>query len=185
MITSASAMKAMVLHKAGLRYASKSRGSTSRPRRTPDRRRSLRCFVAPICTSSTATSIRPACRLYWDTKWWAGSSRWAEELLAMQSGSGRPPWLGRSAASVPTASQPARTCAMHPSSTATRVTAGLPTHMVAAADFVIPLNGDTDPISLAPLLCAGLIGWRCLTKAGEGQRIGIAGFGAAAHITIT
>ena len=35
---------------------------------------------------------------------------------------------------------------------------------------------------MAPLLCAGLIGWRCLTKAGEGQRIGIYGFGAAAHI---
>ena len=39
-----------------------------------------------------------------------------------------------------------------------------------------------DPASLAPLLCAGLIGWRCLKKAGEGRRLGLYGFGAAAHI---
>ncbi|GAA2831032.1 hypothetical protein GCM10010836_24960 [Aminobacter aminovorans] len=37
-------------------------------------------------------------------------------------------------------------------------------------------------MSLAPLLCAGLIGWRCLKKAGGGKRLGIYGFGAAAHI---
>jgi alcohol dehydrogenase, propanol-preferring len=37
-------------------------------------------------------------------------------------------------------------------------------------------------VSLAPLLCAGLIGWRSLKKAGEGRRIGLYGFGAAAHI---
>ena len=37
-------------------------------------------------------------------------------------------------------------------------------------------------MSLAPLLCAGLIGWRSLKKAGNANRIGIYGFGAAAHI---
>ena len=37
-------------------------------------------------------------------------------------------------------------------------------------------------VSLAPLLCAGLIGWRSLAIAGEGQKIGLYGFGAAAHI---
>jgi propanol-preferring alcohol dehydrogenase len=40
-----------------------------------------------------------------------------------------------------------------------------------------------DPVALAPLLCAGLIGWRSLKRAGEGRRrIGLYGFGAAAHI---
>ena len=41
---------------------------------------------------------------------------------------------------------------------------------------------DADPVVLAPLLCAGLIGWRSLQMAGDGRRIGIYGFGAAAHI---
>jgi len=37
-------------------------------------------------------------------------------------------------------------------------------------------------VALAPLLCAGLIGWRALTLAGDGKRLGLYGFGAAAHI---
>ena len=37
-------------------------------------------------------------------------------------------------------------------------------------------------MALAPLLCAGLIGWRSLVIAGEGKKIGLYGFGAAAHI---
>jgi propanol-preferring alcohol dehydrogenase len=37
-------------------------------------------------------------------------------------------------------------------------------------------------VALAPLLCAGLIGWRSLAMAGEGKRLGLYGFGAAAHI---
>ena len=37
-------------------------------------------------------------------------------------------------------------------------------------------------VSLAPLLCAGMIGWRSLVIAGEGKKIGLYGFGAAAHI---
>ncbi len=46
--------------------------------------------------------------------------------------------------------------------------------------FAIPENyGDAEA---APLLCAGLIGYRALTAAGDAQRIGIYGFGAAAHI---
>jgi propanol-preferring alcohol dehydrogenase len=59
---------------------------------------------------------------------------------------------------------------------------GFATHVVADADFAFGLDGDADPVSLAPLLCAGLIGWRSLKKAGEGRRIGLYGFGAAAHI---
>lgn len=62
---------------------------------------------------------------------------------------------------------------------------GFATHVVAEADFCLPLDGLAgDPAELAPLLCAGLIGWRCLRRAGgtDVQRLGLYGFGAAAHL---
>jgi len=54
----------------------------------------------------------------------------------------------------------------------------------AAADqrFAFPIPDDYPDIQAAPLLCAGLIGYRSLTAAGEGERLGLYGFGAAAHI---
>jgi propanol-preferring alcohol dehydrogenase len=59
---------------------------------------------------------------------------------------------------------------------------GYATHTIAEADFVFPLSEDLDPVATAPLLCAGLIGWRSLKLAGDGGTIGIYGFGAAGHI---
>ena len=59
---------------------------------------------------------------------------------------------------------------------------GYATHTIADADFVFPLPEDLDPVETAPLLCAGLIGWRSLKLAGDGRTIGIYGFGAAGHI---
>jgi propanol-preferring alcohol dehydrogenase len=59
---------------------------------------------------------------------------------------------------------------------------GYATHTIAEADFVFPLSEDLDPVETAPLLCAGLIGWRSLKLAGDGRTIGIYGFGAAGHI---
>nr|CAD6596967.1 zinc-binding alcohol dehydrogenase family protein [Rhizobium sp. Khangiran2] len=59
---------------------------------------------------------------------------------------------------------------------------GFATHVIADHEYAFELPEDGDPVSLAPLLCAGLIGWRSLKKAGEGKRIGLYGFGAAAHI---
>lgn len=53
---------------------------------------------------------------------------------------------------------------------------------VADQRYVFPLTDRRSAESLAPLLCAGLIGYRALRLAGDGQRIGIYGFGAAAHI---
>lgn len=57
-------------------------------------------------------------------------------------------------------------------------------HTVADARYCFPLPGDLDDVSMAPLLCAGLIGHRCLVKAGDARRLGLYGFGAAAHIVI-
>ncbi|WP_235567582.1 zinc-dependent alcohol dehydrogenase family protein [Lysobacter sp. Root76] len=60
---------------------------------------------------------------------------------------------------------------------------GYATHVLADAAFCIRLGAPwTDPVATAPLLCAGLIGWRALSAAGPAERLGIFGFGAAAHI---
>jgi propanol-preferring alcohol dehydrogenase len=54
--------------------------------------------------------------------------------------------------------------------------------VVADARYTFDLGERGDDIRLAPLLCAGLIGWRSLCRAGEGERLGLYGFGAAAHL---
>jgi alcohol dehydrogenase, propanol-preferring len=59
---------------------------------------------------------------------------------------------------------------------------GFASQVIARADYCIPLADHADPVAAAPLLCAGLIGWRSLRRAGDAQRIGLYGFGAAAHI---
>jgi propanol-preferring alcohol dehydrogenase len=59
---------------------------------------------------------------------------------------------------------------------------GFASHMVADADFVFSLAEDCAPVATAPLMCAGLIGWRSLKRTGDARRVGIFGFGAAAHI---
>ncbi|QQE88856.1 zinc-dependent alcohol dehydrogenase family protein [Azotobacter chroococcum] len=56
--------------------------------------------------------------------------------------------------------------------------------VVADARFTFALGEDGDDVALAPLLCAGLIGWRSLVKAGDARRLGLYGFGAAAHIVM-
>jgi propanol-preferring alcohol dehydrogenase len=59
---------------------------------------------------------------------------------------------------------------------------GFASHLVADARYCFALGEDGDDAALAPLLCAGLIGWRSLVMAGEARAIGIYGFGAAGHI---
>ncbi len=59
---------------------------------------------------------------------------------------------------------------------------GYATHVVAEAAYAFPLPDLWSDIEAAPLMCAGLIGHRTLTMAGDARVIGIYGFGAAAHI---
>jgi propanol-preferring alcohol dehydrogenase len=59
---------------------------------------------------------------------------------------------------------------------------GFATHVVVDGAFVIPMGAFADPVAAAPLLCAGLIGWRSLQAAGNAKAIGVYGFGAAAHV---
>ncbi len=60
---------------------------------------------------------------------------------------------------------------------------GYAERVVADARFCFPLPPG-DPVAQAPLLCAGLVGYRAYRMAGEGRRLGIYGFGAAAHILV-
>ena len=59
---------------------------------------------------------------------------------------------------------------------------GYAEYAVADQRFCFPIPEEYSDIEAAPLLCAGLIGYRTLVKAGNGSRLGIYGFGAAAHI---
>lgn len=59
---------------------------------------------------------------------------------------------------------------------------GYAQYTVADERFCFPIPPAYADVEAAPLLCAGLIGYRSLVRAGEGERLGLYGFGAAAHI---
>jgi propanol-preferring alcohol dehydrogenase len=63
-----------------------------------------------------------------------------------------------------------------------QIDGGYAEYTLADARYCFPLPADFDDVAAAPLLCAGLIGYRALRLAGEAERLGLYGFGAAAHI---
>src|SRR2546422_7988231 len=63
-----------------------------------------------------------------------------------------------------------------------QIDGGYAEYTVADARFVFPLPDGYSDVQAAPLLCAGLIGYRSLVAAGDAARLGLYGFGAAAHI---
>ncbi|HEX3683005.1 MAG TPA: zinc-dependent alcohol dehydrogenase family protein [Bryobacteraceae bacterium] len=73
-----------------------------------------------------------------------------------------------------------------PTFTGYTVNGGYAEYAVARADFVFPLPAALDDLHAAPLLCAGIIGFRSLRVAGveQGERVGLFGFGASAHLAI-
>ena len=92
------------------------------------------------------------------------------------------PWLGHTCRVCPYCRAGRENLCDAPLFTGYTRDGGFATKTVADAHFVFPLGEDSDDAALAPLLCAGLIGWRSLTMAGEGKKLGLYGFGAAAHI---
>jgi propanol-preferring alcohol dehydrogenase len=74
-----------------------------------------------------------------------------------------------------------------PTFTGYDVNGGYAEYAVARADFVSPLPEGLSDLDAAPLLCAGIIGFRSLRVAGvqPGERVGLFGFGASAHLAIT
>lgn len=92
------------------------------------------------------------------------------------------PWLGHTCGHCPYCAAGQENLCDAPLFTGYTRDGGFAELAVVDADFAIPLPEGSDDVALAPLLCAGLIGWRSLRRAGEGRRVGLFGFGAAAHI---
>jgi alcohol dehydrogenase, propanol-preferring len=92
------------------------------------------------------------------------------------------PWLGFTCGTCPYCRRHEENLCDHPEFTGYTRDGGFATHLVADHRYCFPLGEDGDDAELAPLLCAGLIGWRSLVMAGEAKNLGIYGFGAAGHI---
>lgn len=92
------------------------------------------------------------------------------------------PWLGHTCGHCPYCASHHENLCDTPEFTGFTRNGGYATLAVADARFAFPLGENGSDVELAPLLCAGLIGWRALGKAGDARTIGLYGFGAAAHI---
>jgi alcohol dehydrogenase, propanol-preferring len=92
------------------------------------------------------------------------------------------PWLGHTCGVCPYCRANRENLCDYPVFTGYTRDGGFATATIADARFAFPLGEAGSDVSLAPLLCAGLIGWRSLAIAGGGKKIGLYGFGAAAHI---
>lgn len=92
------------------------------------------------------------------------------------------PWLGSTCGTCPYCRRHAENLCDHPEFTGYTRDGGFATHVIADARYCFELGEATDSDKLAPLMCAGLIGWRSLKMAGGPKVLGLYGFGAAAHI---
>ena len=93
------------------------------------------------------------------------------------------PWLGHTCGTCPYCVRGAENLCDRPVFTGHGRDGGFASHVVAEAAYCIALPAAADAAQLAPLLCAGLIGWRSLGMAGNDVRdLGLFGFGAAAHL---
>lgn len=92
------------------------------------------------------------------------------------------PWLGHSCGQCPYCRTEAENLCDAPLFTGFTRDGGYATHAVADARYCFPIPDLFGDAEAAPLLCAGLIGYRSLRMTGEARRLGFYGFGAAAHI---
>ncbi len=95
-------------------------------------------------------------------------------------------WLGGADGSCPYCRRGDENLCDRPVFTGYTVDGGYAEYAAARADFVFPLPRSLDDAHAAPLLCAGIIGFRSLRVAGvqPGERVGLFGFGASAHLAI-
>jgi alcohol dehydrogenase, propanol-preferring len=95
------------------------------------------------------------------------------------------PWLGHTCGHCRYCRRGRENLCDAPQFTGYTLNGGYAHYTVAHQQYTFPLPEDYPPAEAAPLLCAGLIGYRSYRLAGDGvERLGIYGFGAAAHITI-
>jgi propanol-preferring alcohol dehydrogenase len=92
------------------------------------------------------------------------------------------PWLGHTCGACPYCARGQENLCDRPLFTGYTRDGGYATNAIADARYAFPLGEHGSDAETAPLLCAGLIGWRSLVMAGSGKRLGLYGFGAAAHI---
>lgn len=92
------------------------------------------------------------------------------------------PWLGATCGACRYCRSGRENLCDHARFTGYQRNGGFAEFTVADARFCFPIPEGYPDLQAAPLLCAGLIGYRSLVMAGEGERLGIYGFGAAAHI---
>jgi propanol-preferring alcohol dehydrogenase len=93
------------------------------------------------------------------------------------------PWLGHTCGHCSYCQAGAENLCDEPGFTGYQIDGGYADVTLADANFCFPLAGNQTDAELAPLLCAGLIGYRSLAMTGaDSNRLGIYGFGAAAHI---
>jgi propanol-preferring alcohol dehydrogenase len=92
------------------------------------------------------------------------------------------PWLGHTCGVCPYCIAHQENLCDRPLFTGYTRDGGFATAVIADAQYVFALGEAGTDASLAPLLCAGLIGGRALSIGGEGKKLGLYGFGAAAHI---
>jgi propanol-preferring alcohol dehydrogenase len=92
------------------------------------------------------------------------------------------PWLGHTCGQCPYCLRGAENLCDAPGFTGYTIDGGYADHALADAAYCFALPDAYGDAEAAPLLCAGLIGYRSLRMAGDASRLGIYGFGAAAHI---
>lgn len=92
------------------------------------------------------------------------------------------PWLGSTCGTCPYCGGGRENLCDAPIFTGYTRDGGYAEHAVADARYCFALPPSLDDVHAAPLLCAGLIGYRALRLAGDARRLGIYGFGAAAHV---
>lgn len=92
------------------------------------------------------------------------------------------PWLGWTCGECSYCGSGQENLCDHAKFTGYTLDGGYADYTVADQRFCFPIPDSYSDAEAAPLLCAGLIGYRSLVKAGHGKRLGIYGFGAAAHI---
>ncbi len=112
------------------------------------------------------------------------------EVVAAGGGAGRwragdrvgVPWLGWTCGECAACRAGRENLCERARFTGYQIDGGYAEYCVADERYCFPIPGGYPDLQAAPLLCAGLIGWRSYVAAGEGVRLGLYGFGGAAHI---
>ena len=94
------------------------------------------------------------------------------------------PWLGETCGTCSFCKSGRENLCDKAKFTGYQIDGGFATHCTADASYCFTIPHSYDDVHAAPLLCAGLIGYRSLKACGNAQRLGIYGFGAAAHIVV-